>query len=78
MMIEIPHYSINLFWHSPSGTWVADVPDLRGCSAHGASPGEAAQEAETAIALWIESAAEHGDTIPKPRYRPAIYATRAA
>jgi len=24
---------------------------------------------------WLESAGEHGDAIPEPRYRPAIYAT---
>lgn len=24
--------------------------------------------------LWLESAREHGDPIPEPRYRPALYA----
>ena len=77
-MNDIPHYAINLFWHAASHTWVSDVPDLRGCSAHGDTPGEAAREAEVAIALWLEVAREHGDPIPEPRYRPAIYAARAA
>lgn len=73
-----PHYHINVFWWPADGCWIADVPDLRGCSAHGDSPSEAAAEAQIAISLWIESAREHGDPIPEPRYRPAIYAMRAA
>ena len=69
-----PHYHINLFWSDEDNCWIADVPDLEGCSAHGETPAEAAQEAQTAIELWLEVAREHGDAIPEPRYRPAIYA----
>ena len=72
------HYHINLFWYGSDGCWIADVPDLRGCSAHGETPTDAAQEAEIAIQLWLETAREHGDPIPEPRYRPAIYASREA
>jgi predicted RNase H-like HicB family nuclease len=35
-------------------------------------------KAEELIDLWLESARENGDPIPEPRYRPAIYAFRAA
>jgi predicted RNase H-like HicB family nuclease len=77
-MTEFPHYHINLFWHASSGTWVADIPDLQGCSAHGPTPADALREAEIATDLWLEVAREHGDPIPAPRYRPAIYAARAA
>jgi predicted RNase H-like HicB family nuclease len=70
-------YHINLFWSQPDGCWIADVPDLPGCSAHGDSVETAAAEAQVAIDLWLESAREHGDLIPTPRYRPAIYAARA-
>lgn len=73
-----PHYHINVFWYPRDECWISDVPDLPGCSAHGETPEEAAREAEIAIALWLESAKEHGDPIPEPRYRPAIYAARAA
>ena len=68
------HYHINTFWYPDDGRWVADVPDLKGCSAHGATPGEAMDEAQIAIELWIETAKLRGIPIPKPRYRPAIYA----
>jgi predicted RNase H-like HicB family nuclease len=64
-------YHMNVFWSEPGGRWVADVPDLRGCSAHGATPEEAVGEAETAIELWIETAREEGLPIPEPAYRPS-------
>ena len=72
------HYHINLFWSGEDNCWIADVPDLRGCSAHGETPVEAAKEAQAAIALWLNVARDHGDPVPEPRYRPAIYAARAA
>ncbi|HMT43833.1 MAG TPA: type II toxin-antitoxin system HicB family antitoxin [Chakrabartia sp.] len=72
------HYHINLFWSSEDGCWIADVPDLMGCSAHGETPAEAVDEVAIAIELWIESARAHGDPIPEPRYSPAIYAIRRA
>jgi predicted RNase H-like HicB family nuclease len=71
-------YHINLFWSNDDDCWIADVPDLKGCSAHGDTPTEAAAEAQVAIQLWLEVSAEHGDPIPVPRYRPAIYAMRTA
>lgn len=65
------HYHINLFWNPRSDRWIADVPDLRGCSAHGRTPAEAAAEAQEAIALWLETAREEGLPIPEARYRPS-------
>jgi predicted RNase H-like HicB family nuclease len=70
----IPHYHINMFWSDEDGNWVAEVPDLPGCSAHGRSPAEAAREAEEAMALWLETARAEGITIPQARYKPAIHA----
>ncbi|MGE8135597.1 type II toxin-antitoxin system HicB family antitoxin [Novosphingobium subterraneum] len=70
------HYHINVFWSVEDDCWIADVPDLRPCSAHGETPSEALAEAEVAIELWLETAREHNIAIPEPRYRPAIYAAR--
>lgn len=69
-----PHYHINLFWSSEDDCWIADVPDLKPCSAHGDTPDEAIANIQNAIELWLEAAVESGLTIPEPRYRPAIYA----
>jgi len=59
-------YPINLFWSEESGRWIADVPDLRYCSAHGETPEEAAAEAQEAIMLWLETARAEGLPIPRP------------
>jgi predicted RNase H-like HicB family nuclease len=66
-----PRYHINVFWSDEDGAWIADVPDLRDCSAHGRSPAEAAAEAQEAIALWLETARAEGIVIPEARYRPS-------
>jgi predicted RNase H-like HicB family nuclease len=67
-------YHINLFWSEPDACWVADVPDLKSCSAFGDTPAEALAEVEEAIATWLGVARESNLPIPEPRYRPAIYA----
>nr|WP_086492298.1 type II toxin-antitoxin system HicB family antitoxin [Novosphingobium panipatense] len=70
-----PHYHINLFWSDEDACWIADVPDLKPCSAHGSSRAEALANVNDAIEGWLEAAAEKDLPIPAPRYRPAIYAT---
>lgn len=71
-------YHINVSWSDEDDCWVADVPDLRFCSAFGKSPEEAVREVRTAMVAWLESVRENGDAVPEPRYRPAMYAGRHA
>lgn len=71
-------YHINLFWSDEEKAWVADVPDLDPCTTFGSTRAEALAKAEELIDLWLESARENGDAPPPPRYRPAIYESRAA
>lgn len=71
-----PRYHINLFWSADDGCWIADVPDLKPCSAHGDTRADALRNIDDAIAGWLEVTAERGFSIPEPRYRPAIYAGR--
>lgn len=66
----MPHYHVNIFWSDRDACWIADVPDLRYCSAHGETVADAAREIEIAMSLWLEVATENGDAIPEPRYRP--------
>ncbi len=66
-------YHINIFWSEEDGEYVADVPDLKYCSASGATPDEALREVLVAKALWLEAADKKGLPIPEPRYRPVIY-----
>jgi len=70
----VKRYHINLFWSEADRCWVADVPDLKSCSAFGDTAAEALAEVEKTIEAWLAVAQEDGLTIPEPRYRPAIYA----
>ncbi|HEX9670845.1 MAG TPA: type II toxin-antitoxin system HicB family antitoxin [Thermoanaerobaculia bacterium] len=65
-------YPIVVFWSDEDACWIADIPDLRYCSASGDTPEEALTEALRAKEGWLEVAREHGDPIPEPRYRPPI------
>jgi predicted RNase H-like HicB family nuclease len=66
-------YHINIFWSDEDDAYVADVPDLKYCSALGATPEEALAELVIARQAWLEAAREAGNPIPEPRYRPIIY-----
>jgi predicted RNase H-like HicB family nuclease len=69
-----PHYHINLFWSAEDECWIADVPDLKPCSAHGDTGAEALANINDAIEGWLAVAQDRGFPIPDARYRPAIYA----
>lgn len=76
--MSTPHYNINLIWSEEDDCWIADVPDLRPCSAHGATPDVALANVRDAVEGWLAVAKDRGFPIPEPRYRPAIYAARDA
>ena len=73
-----PRYNINIYWSDEDACWIADAPDLRPCSANGDTPEEAIAHVRDAIEGWLAVARARGFPIPKPRYRPAIYAARDA
>ncbi len=66
-------YWINVFYSEEDGCYIADIPDLEYCSAHGDTPEEAVRELNIAKQLWLEVALEKGGEIPVPRFRPALY-----
>jgi len=70
-------YHINIFYSQEDGEYIADIPDLKYCSASGATPEEALREVLIAKSLWLEAAQKNGKPIPPPRYRPAIYQASA-
>jgi len=67
-------YHINVFYSDEDEGYIADIPDLKSCSAFGTTPEEALREVLIARGAWLETARKHRKPIPKPRYRPAIYA----
>ena len=66
-------YHINIFYSDEDGGYIADIPDLRSCSAFGATAEEALREVEVAKRVWLEAARAEGKPIPDPKYRPLIY-----
>ena len=66
-------YHINVFYSDQDRGYVADIPDLKYCSAFGETPEEAVREVMLAKAAWLEVARAEGKIVPAPRYRPAIY-----
>ena len=69
----MPKYHINVFFSADDGCWVADIPDLKFCSAFGDTAEEAVGEVQRAMSAWVKAAKAHQKPIPEPRYRPAIY-----
>ena len=67
-------YEVIIYWSNEDRVYVAEVPELAGCIAHGKSPARALAEAQQAISLWLETAREFGDPIPEPKGRRLQYA----
>ncbi len=68
-------YHVNLFYSEEDEGYIADIPDLKHCSAFGETPEEALREVLRAKKAWIEAAIANGKIVPKPRFRPLIYQT---
>jgi predicted RNase H-like HicB family nuclease len=62
-------HRIEVFWSDEDQVWIADVPDLPFCTAHGATPHEAVAEVEVAAEAWLEAARATGRPIPLPSAR---------
>ena len=66
-------YEVILYWSDEDQAYIAEVPELPGCMADGATYQEALVNAETIIQEWIETAQELGRPIPEPQGR-LVYA----
>jgi len=59
-------YPIRIFYSEEDGCYVAEAPDLKGCTAIGDTPEEALKELQVAIENWLEIARAKGIPIPEP------------
>jgi len=66
-------YHINIFYSEEDEGYVADIPDLKACSAFGETPDKALAEVLIAKKSWLEAAESNGKLVPEPEYRPVIY-----
>ncbi len=60
-------YEVLIYWSREDKIFIAEIPELAGCLAHGKTQTEALQNVNEAIELWIATAKEFGDRIPQPR-----------
>ncbi len=60
-------YELIIYWSREDHAFLAEVPELPGCMADGASYEEALANAQRVIAEWIETAQALGRTIPEPK-----------
>ena len=67
-------YGVIIYWSNEDGIYIAEVPELPGCMAHGNTHAEALAQADEAVQLWVKTAAEFGDPIPEPKGQRLIFA----
>lgn len=65
-------YGVIIYWSKDNQTFIAEVPELAGCAADGATYQEALANVETIIQEWIDTAKELGRPIPEPKGRLAF------
>lgn len=67
-------YEVIIYWSREDKIFVAEVPELAGCFAHGNTQQQALANAHDAIQLWIDTAQEFGDSIPQAKERETAFA----
>lgn len=64
-----PRYEVIIYWSAEDDAFIAEVPELPGCAADGATYEAALANVRVVIDEWIETARELGRAIPEPRGR---------
>lgn len=72
-MIEPLKFAVAVHWSNADDAYIAEVPELAGCAADGATYQEAIANVEVVMQEWIETAKELGRPIPEPKGR-LVYA----
>jgi predicted RNase H-like HicB family nuclease len=67
-------YEVIIYWSQEDTAFIAEVPELPGCIAHGSTQLEALENVNQAIELWLDTAREFNDPIPEPKGRRLLYA----
>lgn len=67
-------YEVIIFWSEEDDAFIAEVPELPGCMADGASYNDALKNVQTIISVWIETAKKLGRKVPVSKGRKLQYA----
>jgi len=62
-------YEVIIYWSDEDEVFIAEVPELAGCMADGATYQEALSNVEVVIQEWLDTAKELGRPIPEPKGR---------
>ncbi|CAA9348845.1 MAG: hypothetical protein AVDCRST_MAG68-3457 [uncultured Gemmatimonadetes bacterium] len=62
-------YEVIIYWSDEDQSFLAEVPELPGCAADGATYAEAISNVEIIIRQWIETAEVLGRPVPQPKGR---------
>ncbi|MCT7959328.1 type II toxin-antitoxin system HicB family antitoxin [Laspinema sp. D1] len=62
-------YEIIMYWSQEDEAFIAEVPELPGCAADGATYQEALSNVEVVMQEWMETAQALGRPIPEPQGR---------
>jgi predicted RNase H-like HicB family nuclease len=62
-------YEVIVYWSKDDDAFIAEVPELPGCMADGATYEEAIRNVQVVIGEWIETARALGRAIPEPKGR---------
>ncbi len=64
-----PKYEVIIYWSEEDRGFIAEVPELPGCAADGATPRQALSNVQVVIQEWIETAQDLGRPVPLPKGR---------
>jgi predicted RNase H-like HicB family nuclease len=62
-------YEVIIYWSEEDRAFIAEVPELPGCAADGATRQAALKNVDVVIKEWIDTAKSLGRPIPEPRGR---------
>ena len=67
MSLTMTKYEIIIYWSKDDESFIAEVPELAGCSSDGKTHKEALSNVEVVINEWIETDKELNRPIPEPK-----------
>ena len=65
-------YEVIIYWSKDDNAFIAEVPELPGCAADGATRQAALRNVDVVIKEWIDTAKALGRAIPEPKGRLAF------
>lgn len=67
-------YEIILYWSDEDQVFIAEVPELPGCMAHGDNQETALRNIMDAMQFWVETARTLGRPVPQPKGERLMFA----